>query len=283
MFRFSLIFLLFLIPISSFAQQAQSLKELVNAENNFASISRDKSTRDAFVACLADSAIVFGRGAAVLGKPMWEGRPAGPGLLFWWPTVSDVSSSGDFGYNTGPFEFSRNRTEKPAGFGYFSSVWKKGADGVWKVVIDIGIGIPSEEEKKSEWRTNSIKVKKSKDKGTAVKKGLMTFDKTYNEKLTQLHTSFIKEYLSTEGRLHRMGYFPLTTASEILNFKDGLEQYQFQPIGGDIASSGDMGYTYGNVKAINKEDSKEVNLNYMRVYKKEDGKNWKVVLDVIGG
>jgi ketosteroid isomerase-like protein len=275
-----------LLLFDSVVSHAQSpLQQVVDAENTFARMSKEQNTRDAFVANLADSGIVFVQGNPAIGKRVWEKRPVNSSLLFWWPVFSDISASGDFGYNTGPFEFSKSKTENPIGFGYFSSVWKKEKDGIWRVAVDIGVSLPAPEEKKAEWKTSAIISKKNKSKNpfSKSKKEFLNFDKDYDNQLNQASVSILEKNLSSEARVHRSGYFPMITLSEIHSFIDNLEQYKFEHLGGDLASSADLAYAYGRVKAIDKKDKKEVTFNYLRIFKKEDGKNWKIVLDVIGG
>ena len=57
----------------------------------------------------------------------------------WQPTKVDVSRSGDFGYSLGTYEMSIN---DPKGTpmvdrGKYATVWKKQADGSWKVAVDM--------------------------------------------------------------------------------------------------------------------------------------------------
>lgn len=281
---------LFLFYLFSFSLQAQQfssvIHEIVDAENHFAGMAKEKNTRDAFVHHLADSSIVFERGNPVLGKEVWKKRNADASLLFWWPVFSDVSASGDFGYNTGPFEWSKDKTgSKPVAFGYFSSVWKKNKEGQWKVAIDMGMEMPGAESKDHSLATSkkgSVKAK-SKSSFAKAKQELLQLDKDYVNQLNMQSVSFLPAYFSDEARLHRTGHFPVLTPKEITEFADGRDNYSFEHLGGDMASSGDMAYAYGRVKASAKADQKQVTLNYLRIWKKEEGKNWKIVLDVIGG
>ena len=54
-------------------------------------------------------------------------------------------------------------------------------------------------------------------------------------------------------------------------------------MGGDIASSGDLAYVYGKATFQVMKDGQQQTRNgsYMRFYKKEDGQNWKIVLDLL--
>ena len=63
-----------------------------------------------------------------------------PGFaLKWQPTKVDVSRSGDFGYSLGTYELSMNdpKGRPMADRGKYLTVWKKQADGSWKVAVDM--------------------------------------------------------------------------------------------------------------------------------------------------
>jgi len=280
-----LFFLLFTVSLKA-QQFSPAVRQIVEAENHFAAMAKEKNTRDAFVDHLADSGIVFERTNPVIGKEVWSKRKADTSLLFWWPVFSDVAASGDFGYNTGPFEWSKDKTgSKPVAFGYFSSVWKKDKEGIWKVAIDMGMETPGAEEKTVSLSTSKKSPLKEKD-NTAfakAKQELLQLDGEYVNQLNKQSVSFLATYFSDEARLHRTDHFPVLTPSAIHEFADSRDHYSMEQLGGDMASSGDMGYVYGRVKAVNKSDQKPVTLNYLRIWKKEEGKNWKIVLDVIGG
>ena len=60
---------------------------------------------------------------------------------------ADISSSGDLGYTYGTFEFrSKDKDGKPTvDYGKYTSIWKKQADGSWKVALDMGNSSPGTE------------------------------------------------------------------------------------------------------------------------------------------
>ncbi len=60
--------------------------------------------------------------------------------LSWQPTSAEVSHAGDLGYTVGTFESKRNDPEGNPIIhrGKYVTIWKKSADGNWKVVVDIG-------------------------------------------------------------------------------------------------------------------------------------------------
>jgi ketosteroid isomerase-like protein len=137
--------IIFAVGQIAFAQKMSNqatLDSLVAAERGFASASVAKGTREAFIMNLADDSTLF-RPHAVAGKKWMMEQPARPGLLTWKPIFADVSASGELGYTTGPWEFRRNGPDdKEVAHGNFVSLWKKQADGTWKVVVDTGISNP---------------------------------------------------------------------------------------------------------------------------------------------
>ena len=60
--------------------------------------------------------------------------------LTWSPVAADISASGDLGYTYGTFEFRSKDKEgkETVNHGKYMSVWKKQADGSWKVAVDMG-------------------------------------------------------------------------------------------------------------------------------------------------
>ncbi len=119
-----------------------ALVELANAERAFAKMASDQSIRDAFIEYFADESVNFNPTPGPARQRLKDNPKAfPPGMkLLWEPRVGDVAASGDLGYLTGPTEMSV--PGKPAGYGNYFSVWKKQADGKYRVILDIGANQP---------------------------------------------------------------------------------------------------------------------------------------------
>lgn len=67
--------------------------------------------------------------------------------LTWAPVHVEAAASGDFGYSTGRYERGgKNADGTPrSGTGWYVTIWRKGADGRWRAVLDIGTP-PSEKK-----------------------------------------------------------------------------------------------------------------------------------------
>jgi ketosteroid isomerase-like protein len=267
------------------AQAQTPLEEIVAAEKRFAQMSVDNGMRAAFLANFNDETIAFQQGEPVAGRKGWAEGEESNAYLFWWPVWADVSSSGDFGYTTGPAVLGGERQDpKPTRGMYYASVWKQDDTGTWKVVADLGTGTYDPAENKVDFAAASIPKKKGKGMGDAVaaQNALFEMDRSYLRGLNEAKASFDKKHFTSETRVHRPGRKPATTAAEILAL-DEKGKFSFEQTGGDIASSGDMGVTWGKVKVLVVRDGIEstIPVCYMRVWRK-DGGEWKIVLDVIG-
>lgn len=274
-----------LIVWSSVTAHAQTpLETLVSAEKAFADMSVEKNIRAAFLEFFDDNTIAFNNGQPVNGWKEWEKRPEGNGYLFWWPVYADVAASGDFGYTTGPAVFGPDKsTRETKGGQYYASVWKKNAAGQWKVLADIGSAYYNPADNLGSFSTTTRPSRGYKKDAASVRFAVLDEDRNYDAQLTKKKTSFDASLFSVEGRVHRRGAPPVISRASISTFTEPQEFY-FEHVGGEVASSNDMAYTYGLVKITTTKDGKEVITPgcYMRVWKIEDGK-WKIVLDVIGG
>ena len=262
--------------------------EVAMAEKDFARKAIETGTRQAFLQYYDDGVIVFRAGKAVNGIEEWHNRQADSSELWWQPAFADIAASGDFGYTTGPWEWKKAKhDDKPAAYGYYNSVWKKGNDGVWKVLIDIGVPTPAPSSEKNK------NTAFSNIGGKRVKKDLVALE----EELLNVENSFILAYqddvhhayaknISAEARLYRPYHMPYATADSVrAALADTSIRFSFELVDGQIASSGDLGYVYGNVKAKGVFNDKPfaADVNYMRIWKREADGQWKIVLDVIGG
>lgn len=126
-----------LCPAVGEAAATAALDSLVAAERAFATMSVEKGVRDAFIEFLAGDGVIF-RPRATNGRQSWESRGPVPATLAWEPVFAEVSAAGDLGYTMGPWELRPNDAQRPTGHGHYVSVWKKQADGAWRVAVDIG-------------------------------------------------------------------------------------------------------------------------------------------------
>jgi len=120
---------------------AETLKQL---EGVFMQAAAEKGSAG-YMSYYSDDAVELPNGAdAIVGK---TNIAAGMGFLddknnrlTWAPIGADISVSGDLGYTYGTFEFrSKDKDGKQTvDRGKYMTVWKRQADGSWKVAVDMG-------------------------------------------------------------------------------------------------------------------------------------------------
>ena len=262
------------------------LKALVNTEREFSKTSEAKGMRDAFLAFLADDGILF-RPNPVSGKKWWLERPAVAGLLTWEPIFADVSRAGDLGYTTGPWQFrEKGPGDTEVAHGNFVTVWKKQADGKWKFVIDLGISNPPPTarvvflETPSKNQKASWKPKNNPDVESE-KATLIDVDREFSKaSVSEGAAVAFLHYAADSVRLFRNGKAPFVgkgAAAPMFSEKQGT--IAWNPVKSDVSRSGELGYTYGAGEI--KEAGEAQRFNYVRIWKRLSGGEWKVVLDVI--
>jgi ketosteroid isomerase-like protein len=120
------------------AARAGDYEDLVAAEKAFAADATARGSREAFLAALADDGVVFEPGP-VNGKAAWQAKVEDGALLEWTPEVAEVASGGDLGYTAGPWRLTPKGEDAPKARGHYLTVWRKDADGRWKVLSDHGV------------------------------------------------------------------------------------------------------------------------------------------------
>lgn len=278
-----------MLPASlSFSQRksSQPLDSLVAAEKAFAATSVEKGIRESFLMFFADDGINFQphptrTREAFLKRPAPPTRP--PVELNWRPIYADVSRAGDLGYTTGPYTFKDLSPEKrPARFGYYFSIWKKQANGEWKVVVDCGISTPDPNQELKFKPAPQVRWKAPrKINPESERASLIDLDRQFlkTSDLLGIVESYLR-YFGTETRLHRDGLLPMTQRAEIRTYlASQISKLSWTPIKSDIAQSAELGYTYGSYDLKFAGTNKTEKGYYVRVWKRDDRGVWKLVLD----
>ncbi|MCI0691168.1 nuclear transport factor 2 family protein [candidate division KSB1 bacterium] len=278
-----------------FAQDKQispTLLSLFDAERAFAKRCGEVGIRASFLEFFTDDAIVF-RPHPAKYKEAVKDRPAPPNplayALEWEPIFGEVSAAGDMGYDTGPSIFTDKTAEKPTPqYGFFFSVWKKQADGNWKVVLDVGGAETKELYKGSrEMKTAPVMAENAMNAKEvnveAERANLLNAERAFlkSAQTDGMAKAFAK-HLSRDARLHRNGVHPVLGHDAIAQF---LAKASFiptwEPMFADVAQSGDLGYTYGSYELKETSNAGAIAEKgyYARVWKRGPNGQWQVVLD----
>ena len=88
------------------------------------------------------------------------------------------------------------------------------------------------------------------------------------------------EYIADDAVLLRPGFMPIIEG-DVIKFLNAQEDTSFtmtwEPKGGDIAASGDMGFTYGVYKVATADTT--LKGTYLNVWRKQQDGKWKFVID----
>ena len=271
---FPLAALMVQIPAQPSSEPGGALAAVVEAERAFAKVSETTGMRTAFLANLAEGAIVF-RPGPVDGREVHAKVPDVPGMLQWKPVFADVSAAGDFGYTTGPWVF-RASEQAEAHYGHYVTVWKKQPDGSWKVVIDAGVPHPKPAESLDRVESPAPSGPGPTDEKPPLE-SLLEADRDLSASSAgKGFSAALPAQASPALRLYRPGSLPLTDPASIAAaLTAGPQALSWRPNGGDAARSGDLGYTYGIARSPEGAEN-----SYMRIWKRGPAGEWKVVLDL---
>lgn len=245
---------------------------LVAAERAFSQLSEAKGIKESFLANIADDAVIF-RPGPVLGKQWLTEHPNPQAQLVWHPVHAEIARSGDLGWTTGPYEISA-KGEK--GYGQYSTVWKKQADGRWKFVTDMGIQTPApapEGEPKLVSPPAVPGAPAAREAVLAADRDLETQAAAQGVAAAYANAALDSTYLLRDGHQPFVGRAAVRTA--LADDPGGLT---WEAQGGGVSAAGDLGYTYGTAKRKAPEESGA----YVRVWQRQPGGGWKLALDVMG-
>jgi len=260
----------------SAANRADDLKDLVNSEREFAQRAKIDGMQDAFLATLADNAVVF-RPLPVNGRLWYRDRGTTKALLVWEPVFADVSAGGDLGYTTGPWEYlPEGEGSEQTYFGDYLSVWKKSRVGGWEVVIDIGINHDGPYEPGELITAIAIENKYDHDEGW---KEIANLEASLGESSGDELRSHYGELLDDEVRYYRSGGKPeegIDYAQKRLS--ELPDEISLNTLEIAVSESGDLGYAYGtqDVKGGFGGDQTQ---SYLRIWRKRTDERWYIVAD----
>ena len=112
----------------------------------------------------------------------------------------------------------------------------------------------------------------------------MSVEMTFAEQQNKASLVAYREWLSSEARIYRPSAAPYTAPADIEALLSATDKkFLFTPFRVVTADSGDLGYAYGGgvVTIQDGEKTRNMNINYVRIWKKEQGTDWKIVLDLV--
>ena len=257
-----------------------ALQSMADTERAFAESCTRKGIRDSFLEYFADDAVAFSP-APISAKERLRSRPARPfseAELRWEPRLGDVAASGELGWLTGPSTFI-DHTSKEARpqAGNYLSVWRREANGSWRVFIDVGSQPPNPVSfAPGLTRLEFPGRYAGSDSQEQASASLVSADRALNAAAAGNSGDAYGPVTIGASRLHRSGFMPTIGPTAI-----GAWMRQHMPSmnattgTARAARSGDLGYSYGTLEASSAKPAA-----YVRVWQRDAGGKWLVVADV---
>ncbi|UCC74676.1 MAG: hypothetical protein JSV86_09040 [Gemmatimonadota bacterium] len=266
-----------------------ALNSLVESDRSFARAAAELGANGAFRAYLADDAILF-RPRAVNAQEWLREAPDNFGLLSWEPVLASVSTAGDLGFTTGPWEYREDPDGPAVEHGNYFTVWELQANGSWKALVDHGTRNPAPES------IASLRLPaKDSDERRLREYGLDL--EAEREVLLQVDRAFAGS-AATNGTLQALAAYVTSDVRVLRNDRqplDGIEAFRtliaerpgtfdWRVLGGGASRSGDLGYTYGEYRftAAGVDVPIETGV-YLRAWRRgaNGSGNWRVVVDLM--
>ena len=280
---------LFAAALAAFAASGRDLDALalmVQAERDFARLSVEKGVRESFVAFFAPNGNAF-TPAPGNAKQFYGGLPAEKSstTLDWQPVYSMMARAGDMGFNTGPYVASDDSAaHHPPRYGAFFSIWRKQADGSWKVELDIGTSTAAPPVNPEKWHAGegSAYQPPAHLDAEAENRSLMRLESDFSAAAAKDVKAAYSRFMAEDVRYQRQGIFPLAGAKQVrqavaANAAKGTLQMEALAVG--MASSADLGYCYGKYSVTGTSKPVEHGF-YTHVWRRDRNGAWRLVFDV---
>jgi ketosteroid isomerase-like protein len=256
---------------------------IVRAERAFAARVRQLGVRAGFLDWLSPTGVVF-RPGPVMGHTSYEQQPIGwNGLLAWHPLRAAISADGTVGWSTGPWTWRRDSTARKAdSYGEYMTVWRRQADGSYKVALDCGIG-----------HAEPIRVEPALSYSNPVRgANLGSRPLAARQSLYQADASFAR-YAATEGVAGAIARY---ATDDIIALREGAQRFVGRATVHDsiavrereaklvsnaqyISDSGDLGYTYGSF--VTGSPVVPDSAYYVHVWHRGAAATWRLAFEVV--
>ena len=265
------------------AQGNAALTDMMRTEQRFAARALVVGWKQAFLEYFADSAVAFNGDQTEPARDQFRRQPDPPKdrRLIWEPRYGDISSTGDLGYLTGPVRrIVPGQNNGQPYHSVYASVWRRQADGSYKVVMDMGVPTPGPvmfaDGFTAAQRTD---VYAGRTTPEAAAKSLKTTDAALTNAARSGQADAYRAHLAPNVRFHRPEAMPVVGEDAALKWLAGQPRYvSGEAKYAETSMAGDLGYTYGTYALPGNQDSHGF---YVRVWTRGRDGVWRVALDVL--
>jgi ketosteroid isomerase-like protein len=251
------------------------VQAVVAAELAFSRAAGEKGVRDAFLEYLSDDGVIFVP-RATSGKAFYAARPAPPILLQWRPEFVDASADGELGYTTGPWSIRLRAGEPVRATGRFFTVWRREKDGRLRALVDLGVEAPPTEAPDEPTVPSVAAAPPAVTRGSAIEDLRRADAELCRADAAAGLASALTERADPAVRLLRDGAPPAVGLDAAARAAAALPPASCRRLGGGLASSLDLGYTYGEYGPPGGAASAGAG-NYLTVWRRDADGAWRAV------
>ncbi len=254
--------------------QAPALEAVRDAELAFARLADEQGIRTAFLRWLTEEARVF-TPRMVTSKAQYGPEPGDPGHLAWYPEGMGLAASGDLAWSLGPWTYAMKKGGPVLVNGHFLSIWRRQADGGWKVVADIGVPHAAPDAPASRFVPAETALARLQPERGGTLATLRQKESVLSSAWSRQGGHALLPELAKGGCLLRPKRMPLRDAAEI---RKALEVEgpgpTWEPAELQVATAGDLAWVCGETGP----DGQGSRASFLRVWTLEAGA-WKVLFD----
>lgn len=291
----------FMVPTVAWAQYEQQQKiwnDLRAQDAAFARSATEDGRTEAFLAVLAPGSVVFREGP-VDARELYELNEYQYRLdqLTWGTHFIDVSLAGDMGVAVGPSRFTPSDGDAETGgdtFGFKVGVWVK-QDDAWKMMAFMIVRIPGFMDLDGEPEfSDTIEVLRESAHPVLSRdielQSLIEADNLFGQSINFRGGQRARLRYGLENqRLYVGGMAPAIGAEAAAAAYDRfLDEYlsstrpvSVQYMGGQLAESRDVGFTYGVMFSEGTDTEPAFRANYLRFWRYAQSNEWRISLEVI--
>jgi ketosteroid isomerase-like protein len=194
-----------------------------------------------------------------------------------------VAHSGEFCWVLGRWKAEKLDT-KQFKYGHFVTVWRKQADGSWKVIGDTAVVSAQEDPAAKEpiaLQTPAFTGGKGKTDVAAVRSALLEQDRKLTASAGKSDATEYLSFLAPDALVLRTRKDPQQGQPAFDTLKASWTPLPWHQGGGEMSNAGDMAFTYGVREDPDTPDRTES--GYMRIWERQKDGSWKVVVDLVNG
>lgn len=262
---------------------ASAIDDMVQTERRFAARALVVGWKQSFLEYFANNAVAFNGDHTEPAKEQFRRQPDPPKdrRLIWEPRYGDISTSGDLGWLTGPVRrIVPGQNNGQPYHSLYASVWKRQADGSFKVVMDMGVPTPGPVPFADGFtRASRADVYAGNATPEASMRSLKDTDAALTNAARAGQADAYRGHLTPGARFHRPELMPIIGAGAIVTWLSGQPGYAAgESRFAEVSKAGDLGYTYGTYALKGEKASSGF---YVRVWTRGRDGVWRVALDVL--